>query len=338
MNSLETPPMKKILRTRRIMADGGDPLDGGPGPRKKLDWASVLGSFANTQLPDVDLKLNDPKVVLAPDAAPTTSSANDLSFKNTPDINSPDKVPYEPGMIPAPAKASRFDQILSGANTAAGKLAPFMSNIVNSFRRPPQPSVPVMAPYTTLNKIDLSAERSAVNSEASAESHSADRMLDENSAIATKQFIKGTAFGKLNSINERETNTNVGIGNAQAEINAGTSRDNTNRQNEYGVEKVERRIAQQREQSQNLANAGQKAVEIGNEERKAKVDQQKTRVLSTIFSNSGVLTRAREKMMEAGNIDDPLGMDYKDIKDAKKKKETDGTDVKKYGGAFKKLY
>lgn len=216
----------------------------------------------------------------------------------------------------------------------AEDVSPYISNISNAFRKAPRPGVPVLDSYTNLSKIDLSNERSDIRRTVSAANKATERNVDSNTAEAIKAFNRGQEFNQLSSVNERENNTNVGIAHQQAQMDAQVKGSNTERWNDYGDAKTAADIADVRERSANVANAGDKYTLIQNEKQKAKVSRDNTRILSSLFSKSGVLSRQAREWKKSG-VDDPLGMDYNyaESDDAYNKRK----DVKAYGGMMKKV-
>lgn len=214
------------------------------------------------------------------------------------------------------------------ANAFVNDASPYISNVVNSFRKPPMPAIPVFNSFTNLTKANYGTERDAVSRRFNADNKSIERNLDGNTAEAVKRFNRGQEEAAISGVNDRENRDNMTIANQQAGMDAQIKAMNTNLTNNYMNSKVEREIAHQREQSANVANFGDKVTLIGNEKRKAHVDLQKTRVLSTAFSSSGVYDRVRRKLMKQSGIDDPTGQGYKDLEEEDKKS------TKKANGGF----
>lgn len=192
-------------------------------------------------------------------------------------------------------------------------LAPFASNIANAFQKPPMPALPTYDNSVTLTAPHYDAERSEVSREINGTNANLFRNLDANTAARLSLSNQGTKLDRLSGINERENNQRSEISNRQALINSGIQSRNNDKTDVYNTQLVERSIAQERTQSENIANAGDKYVGIQNEKRKAKVDLDKTRTMAEIFRNSGVGTRLRQQLMEDGVVD-PQGQDYADLK------------------------
>lgn len=192
-------------------------------------------------------------------------------------------------------------------------LAPYVSNIVNAFRRAPTPAQPIMDSPPVFQKVNYDADRLQVDREIAAANTGADRTLAGNQATAVRQFNMGQKLNELSKINERERNTNIGISNQQAYVNAQVGASNNAKVEDYNQSMVERNVAQQREQAANLANAADKYVAIQNEVRKADTDKQKARILSSVYEKSGVLQR-QGMSWRAQGLPDPFGENYKWLK------------------------
>jgi hypothetical protein len=190
---------------------------------------------------------------------------------------------------------------------------PFASNIINAFRKPPMPVRGTKDNYVSLSKVNMDDERNQVSREINATNKSIERTIDGNASAAVKLFNQGQKLGKFSEITEREKNTNAGIQGREAMMNAHISMSNSAKDDRYNEQLVERNIAHQNNQAANIANAGDKIVGIRNEKQKAKVEMDKTRVMSEAFNRQGVFDRFRVQMKKKGEPD-PLGQDYKDLK------------------------
>lgn len=201
----------------------------------------------------------------------------------------------------------------SSLSKAFNSATPFMSNIINSFRKPPMPKKGEPFRYTPLQKVNLSDERNKISTMYQAANRNTERNVDSNTAEAIKAFNRGDEISKLTAVNERENNMNVGISNQQAQMDASTSVANTGLENKYRDELVERQVAQQREQSANWANAGDKLMMIHNERSKERTELGKARVLRSLYDKSGVLKRdnAMGQQWRTAGVPDPFGEDYK---------------------------
>jgi hypothetical protein len=214
-----------------------------------------------------------------------------------------------PAGAPAPSKWAGIGQKIGQVGES---LAPFASNIANAFQKPPLPAIPTYDNSVTFNKPSFNNERSEVSREINGTNANMFRNLDANTAARVSLSNQGEKLNRLSAINEREKNLDTEIDNRQTTFNAGIQNHNNQLTNQYNDQLVERSIAQQRTQSENIANAGDKYVGIQNEKRKAQVDLDKTRTMADLFSASGVERRIRMRL-KANGTKDPEGKDYKDL-------------------------
>jgi hypothetical protein len=173
---------------------------------------------------------------------------------------------------------------------AVDSVAPFVSNIANSFRRPPMPGKYKTLSPVRMGRVNMNADRVEV-ARAVAGANQGTRALPENEAAAlrTANLIQGIRGN--NQITQAENNTNVGIANQEAMANAQIDVQNTGMYNQYQDTLVNRNMVQQTAQSANLANAADKYIGIQNERAQRELDMQKFGVLSQMYKPSGVLDR-----------------------------------------------
>lgn len=207
----------------------------------------------------------------------------------------------------------------AGAERKIGSVAqaitPFVSNIVNAFRKPPRPTMPKYNNYVSLSRPRFDADKAEVSREVNATNKSAYRNMDANSAAAVGQFNLGKKLNEYSRINEQQHNSDIAIGNQQSMVNANISAGNNQKTDEYNQLNLERNIAQGREQSANWANAGDKYTAMANEREKGRVELSKAQTLSGLYDQSGVMDRLR-RTWKADGRPDPLGLDYKDKPDS----------------------
>src|ERR1700761_1518610 len=263
------------------MADGGD------------FWGDILPALANTGATGP----NTSSI-----AAPTTIAPMDIN-------------PYPEPNTPTSDSAFNWQPVSSMAKS----LVPYASNIANSFRTPPQPHSPQLDSLVSLHSPSFNAQRNEVESDINSSNAAISRTVDGNTGAKIRLFNEGQKFQRLSQVNQEDHNMQLQTQNEQARLNSEISSRNTDRQNQFGDEQVERQIAEQRERSANLSNAVDKYVGIQNEQRKAQVDLDKTKTLSTLFTTSGVERRERQMLKDQG-VPDPEGKNYSDLYE------------KKYGG------
>lgn len=281
--------MRTILTRpiRRKMAGGG-----------MLDWD------------DINNQIGGNTYAVAPPLANTAGSINPIQAPTG-----------GPSAVLNPPITNSAPQVSSFSSTMKG-IAPFASNIVNAFRTPPQPPMPHLDNLVTLRSPNFNDERNQVERNTNADAEASARNVDGNTGARIRMFALGQKLDRLSTINERDKNLQLQTQNEQARINAGISTGNNRKLDEYDQQQVERRIAQQQQQSANLSNFSDKYIGIQNENEKRRVDLEKTKTMATLFGKSGVGDRERKTLRDMG-VDDPLGRNY--------------TDIKRVGGFFRGL-
>jgi hypothetical protein len=235
----------------------------------------------------------------------------------------------------------------------AAQIAPFVSNIVNTFRTPAAVPDPHLNSPINLQKANYNNDRYGVETGARAMYQNADRTLDENTAQRVKQYALAQRFNQLSSVNQNERNQNVGITNQERQINEGITASNNAKLDERDAEKVQRMNAMQGQQSANLANASDKFIEEQNQGQKRDLDTKKLAVISDMYNKDGVAGRkwASLSSMKADPAGLQLldnskntGMNEQQIFDAQDKAYQDRragevkdllTNYQRYGGAMK---
>lgn len=193
---------------------------------------------------------------------------------------------------------------LGKAGSIADSLAPFASNIVNSFRKPPVPKAPTLASPVTLGKVDYSADRAATESAVRGADLAAERGLDGNTAAAVRASSLATKLGAISRINQNEANENTQIGNRQTMINSEIGMRNNMLKDNYNNTLTEMEIADQNQKGANLANAADKYIAIKNQDKARALEEKKFNITSRLFDNSGVMNRFLQDLREKG-ITDP---------------------------------
>lgn len=300
---------------------------GGPGPvdpeKKKIDLSAALNQLRNYSLPEINLNLNGtPFELNTPTPDPNNIAPTAFSTLKNIDGSTATKKDLTGGI----KKKDKFDwKKLAGKASA---LAPFASNIANSFNKAPKVKKPNLLSYQTLKKVNLNNERSEITRAGETSDRATERNVDSNTAEAVKQFNRGQTIQRLGAVGEKERNANIAIGNQQATLDMQVDYTNKAKKDTFQDTETARRIAEQTQRSANFANAADKLIGIRNEKEKNRVDLEKTKTLAGMYDPSGVMKRARAKMRDSG-IQDPLGLDFSDLDDDDKK-----TDKKAYGGEF----
>jgi len=215
----------------------------------------------------------------------------------------------------------------------AESLVPFVSNIWNSFKKPPEPKRPNLLDYPVFRDISLADQRTAINRNYGVANKATETQLPENTAEAVKAYNRGQQVQELSRVNEVERNANIQVKNQGAQADMHVQSVNKAKLDAYEDRKIDRIIAQQREQSANISNAADKYIGIKNEKEKSRVDIEKTKTLATAYKTSGVFKRERIRMRDAG-IKDPMGLDYEDIVGMTLKEDDK---EKSYGGRLRRL-
>ncbi len=272
---IRTRNHRMLTQPVKKMADGGD------------DWDSMING--NQYGVPAIAKIN---TNMSPITANAPGTAPNLNLPSAP-----------------PSQGSSFSSTLSNVGTS---IAPYASNIVNSFRTPPQPAVPHLDNMVTLRSPSFNNERNATERNINADTEAAARNVDGNTGARIRMYGLSQKLDRLSDINQRDANTKLQTQNEQARANMGVEARNNEKLDNYGNQQVERRIAQQTQQSANLSNLSDKVVGVQNEQAKRAVDLDRTRTLSTLFSKSGVGSRERTILREMG-VTDPLGYNYSDL-------------------------
>lgn len=231
------------------------------------------------------------------------------------------------------------------------QLAPFVSNMVNAFRKPPAPPMPTMNSQVTLNRVSNDNEINQIEGGVRASNMVAGRTLDENSAAAVRGSNLAERFNQMSASNDRKNIANIGIGNQEAQMNAAIEGTNTAKKDQYGRDLVDMKIANQREKSDNIANAADKYVGIQNEKAKRDLDLKKFGIVTEMYNRDGVASRKYKTLAEFQA--DPINVNYangsvganqaeammnkanEDYEKRQKEKIAALTDYKKFGGRMK---
>lgn len=289
-------PVPKVIMGKGgklVYATGGD-----TDPRTKYQWNDLGITDPNTSdtgLPDVEVTgTNNRRGMGIQSTIPQASTMPSATIDKT--------LPDSYGNL-SPKGPSWLSRNMPHVNAGdIEKVLPFASNIVNSFRKVPSPIPPAMATAQAMQKITGDDENYQTSREINASNSAADKGLSANTASAVKLFNSGRKLDAFSRTNERVRNTNAAISNENAKEVTRVNEINTGRENEYHNQLVESKIAQQRAQSQNFANASDKAMTIKNEAEKRNVDIQKTKMGLSAFKD-GIATRSIYNQENLGGKD-----------------------------------
>jgi len=199
---------------------------------------------SNTVIPNVTTSAS-PLVTGSPVATGGLFTATGLQpFQDT-----PKKVVSSTTPVPKNNFASITDSV-----------APYVSNIANAFRKPPMPPKPILDTPVSLQRVNMNNDRYEAERGTRSADKFAENQLDPQAAFAAKAFNNAQRFNQLSSVNQAERNANTGISNREVELNTGVAASNRQLQRGYQNSLVERQLAQQQFQSENLANASDKYV------------------------------------------------------------------------------
>lgn len=184
-----------------------------------------------------------------------------------------------------PAKGVNWDKV---DTEKLKSLVPYLSNIVNSFRKPPMPAAPIAESAINLSRVSLDGSRQAVKDQVRTVALGAESTMSSNAAAAAKVGAMGEGLRALNGVGEREALINAEQRDKEVQANAGIRATNNQRLGAYRDAQVDREIAIQRESSANLANATDKFVMQENEKTQRSDDMKKLRILKDAFNYQGV--------------------------------------------------
>ena len=195
---------------------------------------------------------------------------------------------------PNPMKKVKWPSDKKQAGTDVSDFVPYVSNIVNSFRRVPRPMAPKTIDPVTGTTISLAdAKRQVSDTSRAADLSTKD--LDAQTGAAIRVGNMASRFRSLSDLNSKEAQINSQLGNQTKMINANIDAQNTGIINQYHDDITNAQIAQQREQSENLANASDKFITQQSVKDQYKLDKEKTKIMSKMY-NPGVYGRLMDSI------------------------------------------
>ena len=219
---------------------------------------------------------------------------------------------------PAPT-GTNWSKVFGQAMTGASKVVPYASNIANSFRTPPLPPAPQVVNPVVLSRIDLSNARNNISRSVRGQDLNADRALNPQAAAAVRNANLAKEIEGTSQVSEQEAFLNSRQKAEQAGMNLNVDTMNATARHQQQEQMMERTMAQQREQSQNLSNVSDKFVQQQDQHAKEQLDLQKIGILSQMWRSSGVYGRMVDKMKKQG-------VDTSDFEDGA------GNETHAYGG------
>lgn len=213
-------------------------------------------------------------------------------------------------------------------------LLPYASNLVNSFRRLPNPIAPPTESPINPALVNYDADRGVLDRDYRSFGKETDYRVS-NPAVA--QAIKATAYGKKiqgeNQLAQQEGNTNAFIKNQTAQANQQVIARSIERTREFNNENISRNTDQQRLQSENLANFSDKEQLQRRDKAQMDLEGRKLAIQAKYFRDSGI-----KGGIEGRNLADSRLLELKaafpDLTEAELKKRFGF----KYGGQIKRNY
>jgi hypothetical protein len=197
------------------------------------------------------------------------------------------------GMVgngPGPTPAKKFDFSQVGQN--AGKFLPYISNVVNAFRRLPKPIKPELEANMSADLVNYDNDRVEMDKQFAGLNKGA-QASSANPAFANAN--RAAAFGKVldtkAKIAQMERNTNAQIKNNTREANSRINARNTERNNSYNESLVARTIAQQQHNAQNLANFSDKVQLEKRDKAEMALERDRLDIIPRVYNDTGVVDR-----------------------------------------------
>lgn len=201
--------------------------------------------------------------------------------------------------------AEGANQAVQTAATVGNAILPYASNIVNAFRRAPREAQPTLVPSVSGRRMVLDSARAGARDMYRNATATASRNLDENTAAAVSGATNAQYLQATGRIGETEANMNADISNRILGQNTQIGMFNSQQQGQWNAGDVDRRSADQTQQSQNISNAVDKAILMKNNEqdRLAVLDAIKIYNLNDV---TGVKARLAEAAVGAGLPEDDI--------------------------------
>lgn len=199
---------------------------------------------------------------------------------------------------PLTTKVKWPSQGKSKAGMDMSAFVPYLSNLVNTFRKTPRPIAPAQVDYVPGSQISLDAARAETNT-ATRMADLATSGLDAQTAGAIKVGNLGTRLRSLNEIAGKEAMINAQSRMQTNSINANINAQNTGIINQYHDDITNSQIAQQREQSENLSNAADKFIGQQAMADQIRLDRDKTVIMSKAY-DQGVYDRLGKRLQTDG--------------------------------------
>lgn len=189
------------------------------------------------------------------------------------------------------------DSVLSKKESGIDKAIPYLSNAINALRKPPAPIRGKNVSAPGLRKVDFSQERAEVDRDVRSANLAASTALDSQGAAAVAGANIAKGFEARSASYGRETNANTQIENQGAQLRFQADMINAGKEDQYNQDSIAMKLAHQREQSQNLANAADKRVAEVNNNAARELEGKKFNVLADLYSN-GIVDRLTTRVVD----------------------------------------
>lgn len=194
----------------------------------------------------------------------------------------------------------------SKAGQLAGDMLPYVSNVINSFRKPPRVKLPELITKTAPVRVNFDNQRNEVDRKVAGLNSNFDKTLDENTGAALKMGTLAAGLREKNSISAAEVNTNAGLATDSNRLNLQVDAMNSGLMTKYNDDVIGRELADTRFKQQNLADVADKYMAQQGQRDAAELDMNKLNVMKTVWENSGVYDRLMKKLNKTDG--DPLGV------------------------------
>lgn len=168
------------------------------------------------------------------------------------------------------------------ASQQAGEFVPYISNLVNAFRKTPRPMAPQMVNPVRVVGTSLANSRRQIQELARGADMAADQ-LDGNTAASVRSANLANAIRGISGVNAQEAELNARNVNQANQMNAAVDVQNAQIQNAYQDDLVNAKIARIRESSANVSNAADKFIQSKAASDARALDRDKAVILSKLY-------------------------------------------------------
>lgn len=184
------------------------------------------------------------------------------------------------------------------ATASAADFVPYVSNLVNMFRKVPKPIAPKTIDPVSGTTISLADAKNQV-SQATRAADLSTQNLDAQTGAAIRVGNLGNKFRALSDLNSREAQINAQMGQQTKSINANIDAQNAGAINAYHDDITNSQIAQQRAQSENISNAADKFIWQQAIKDQTQLEKDKATIYSKMYT-PGVYNRLLTSLQTSG--------------------------------------